>query len=68
MPSWTFQKSVESHHAPPPSGFVSLSLVFGLDDSSIERSILAYLPSNYSKEQLAEVISSTKTNLDSGEL
>ena len=65
---WTFQKSVESHHAPPPGGFVSLSLVFMDDDSSVERSILVYLLNNYSEEQLAEVISSTKTNLDSGEL
>jgi hypothetical protein len=65
---WTFQKSVESNHAPPPSGYVSLSLVFMDDASGGERSILVYLPSNYSEEQLSDVIIDTKTNLDSGEL
>jgi hypothetical protein len=65
---WTFQRSVDSHIAPPPGGAVSLSLVFSLDESTVERSIMVYLPINYSEEQLLEVISVTKTNLDSGEL
>ena len=66
--SWTFQFTVESHHAPPPNGFVSLSLVFMDDSSGGERSILVFLPINYSEEQLTDVINDTKTNLDSGEL